>query len=108
MPKPYLKSKRKEGGPLTPIQLQNRKRRRMLMYRMLYGMPTPKGTRPGEYVPPPGPPVFKPMPRPVSFTDQAFGAIMSLVALLPGMRRRRKEAELAEQQRSESMKAKGR
>jgi hypothetical protein len=106
--KKYLAFKnRRLTRELTPIQLQNRKRRRMLMRRMLYGMPTPKGTRPRDYVPPPSPPVFKPMPRPVSFTDQAFGAIMGLVALLPLMRRRRAKATLRDE-RSESIKAQGR
>jgi hypothetical protein len=49
----------------------------------------------------PAPPVY-------SFGDQALGAIMSLVALLPWMRKRRKESELAEQQKAQSLKAQGR
>ena len=107
MPKSYLKSKTKEGGPLTPTQLQNRQRRRMLMRRMR-GLETPRGAT--QRWPSTGEPVFKPMPRPAiyGFSDHALGALMGLIALLPGMRRRRKEAQLAEEQRSQSIKAKGR
>lgn len=92
------------GNPdLTKIQLQERKRRRMMMRRGLYGMPTPKGTHPRSFTSA-DEPVFKPMPRPSSPLDFIIG----FLSLMPWARRRRRESELAEQQRSQSMKAKGR
>lgn len=92
--------------PWTATQLQNRKRRRMRGYIMRFGMPTPKGTYPRSFVPSAEPPVFKPMPRPSWGFQQAFEAIISFVALLPWMRRRR--AEKLRDQRSDAIKAKGR
>ena len=90
--------------PLTATQLQNRKRRRMLRDRMLYGMRQPKGTQPRWG--PAGEPAFKPMPAP-GFSFDITHLVASLLMLMPWMRRRRKEAELAEQRRSQSIKAKG-
>ena len=101
----YRRSKRKSRMPLTPVQLQERKRRRMLMKRMMYGMSTPKGTRPRTFIPTDEAPVLKPMPQP-SFTDP-FAAIMGFVQLLPWMRRRKRERELAAERESQNIKDKG-
>jgi hypothetical protein len=86
-------------------QLQDRKRRRMIDHRMRFGMSTPKGTPPRQYLT--GEPIFQPMPAP-GFSS--FGWLLGLISLLPwfGMRRRRREAEIAEQQKIQSIKAKAR
>ena len=74
--------------------------------RMMFGMPTPRGTPPRQFNRP-GEPVFKPMPRP---GFPLFDLIWDFISLLPwlGVRRRRREAELAEERRSGSMKSKAR
>lgn len=95
-----IHGKRWNKPPLTPIQRQERKRRRMLMWRMMFGMPTPLGTKPRQY--PTGEPVFKPMPR--QFPDP-LGFIMGFISLMPWMGRRRREAEIAGERRSQSLKA---
>jgi hypothetical protein len=94
---------------LTPIQIRERKRRHMMSDRMLFGMPTPQGTPPRHFssggttseAP------WKPMPRP---GFPSFGLLLDLIALLPwfGTRRRKREAELAEKRRAESIKSKER
>jgi hypothetical protein len=96
------------GKPdLTAIQLQEKKRRRMLDRRMRFGMSQPKGTKPREY--PIGEPVLKPMPRPGFSFDDFLGTILGFISLGPwfGQRRRRREADLAQEQRSQSIKARG-
>lgn len=90
----------------TPIQLQNRKRRRFRGYVMRFGLPTPKGTRPREFKPSVEPPILKPMPNPSFGFDSLLGLAYSFMALMPWMRRRRAESRLAEQRRAQAMKAK--
>lgn len=89
---------------LTPIQVQERKRRRMMMRRMR-GMETPKHAT--QRWPSPGEPVFKPMPAPVFSGDAFQSAFLSFISFLPWFRRRKKEAELAEQQKMQSLKDQG-
>lgn len=103
MPK-YRKFKREDPPQLTPIQIQERARRRMLMRRMR-GMETPKHAT--QRWPSPGEPIFKPMPAPVSSLDGLTSGLLAFMSLLPWVRRRRKEAELAEQQKIQSMKGRG-
>lgn len=92
------------GKPdLIAIQLQERKRRRMMMRRGMFGMPNSKGTMPRQFTGT-SEPVFKPMPR-LGFS---FDLIWQFFSFLPWLRRRRREAELAQEQKSQSMKAKRR
>jgi hypothetical protein len=94
---------------LNPNQMRERKRRRMMRDRMLFGMPTAPGTPPRQFssggstseAP------WKPMPHQgfPTFLD----SFLTLISLLPwfGMRRRRRESQLAEERRSQQIKAKG-
>lgn len=92
------------GKPdLTAIQLQERKRRRMMMRRM-YGMPNSKGTPPRQFTGA-GESVFKPMPWHI---PSPWELMVGFLSFLPGSRRRKRETELAQGQKSQSMKARGR
>ena len=88
---------------LTPIQKQERARRLMMRDRILFGMPTPKGNKLRKYDPT-GEPILKPMPRP---GPTSLDWLWGFITLLPWMRRRRREAELAKEQRSQAIKVKG-
>jgi hypothetical protein len=75
---------------------------------MRFGIPTPKGTHLKQQAPA-GEPVFTPMPRPGRPGFLSFESILGFLSLLPwlGRRRKRQQAELAQDQRSQSIKAKG-
>lgn len=96
----YAKSDR-EG--LTPIQLQNRARKRRLAHMIRYGKSQKKGTT--LRWPPTGEPIYKTIPAP---PPPSVLEIMShLLAVFPWMRRRKAEAELREKQEAQSIKDKG-
>jgi hypothetical protein len=98
----YVKHRTGVGNrtDLTPIQIENRARRRMLMRRMR-GLETPKGTRPREAAA--HEPIFRPMPAPGIPSPWELTA--QLLMIFPWMRRRR-AARLQQEQESQSMKDK--
>lgn len=93
------------GKPdLTPIQIQERAKRRMLMRRGMYGMPTPKSTMPRQFKVT-GEPIFKPMPLPGP--PSPLELMTHLLMVFPWMRRKGAEGELRQKQESQSIKDKG-
>lgn len=70
---------------LTNIQIRERAKRKKNRIKMLYGLPTPQGTKPRAYEPK-GEPIFKPAPIPRPDLSHLFEVLN--LRWLPWWRRR--------------------